>query len=81
MDQAKINNVVNTFFTSLKADEDKMLETGLTNNATVEILRQAVLQLIQDNPKKFEQYVKFFEIACMYVQNETDEVPEIEKNE
>lgn len=81
MDQAKINNVVNTFFNSLKADEDKMLETGLTNNATVEVLRQAVLQLIQDNPKKFEQYVKFFEIACMYVQNETDEVPEIEKNE
>ena len=81
MDQAKINNVVNTFFTSLKADEDKMLETGLTNNATVEVLRQAVLQLIQDNPKKFEQYVKFFEIACMYLQNETDEVPEIEKNE
>ena len=81
MDQAKINNVVNTFFTSLKADEDKMLETGLTNNATVEVLRQAVLQLIQDNPKKFEQYIKFFEIACMYLQNETDEVPEIEKNE
>jgi hypothetical protein len=81
LDQAKINNVVNTFFTSLKADEDKMLETGLTNNATVEILRQAVLQLIQDNPKKFEQYIKFFEIACMYLQNETDEVPEIEKNE
>jgi len=81
LDQAKINNVVNTFFNSLKADEDKMLETGLTNNATVEVLRQAVLQLIQDNPKKFEQYVKFFEIACMYVQNETDEVPEIEKNE
>ena len=81
MDQAKINNVVNTFFTSLKADEDKMLETGLTNNATVEVLRQAVLQLIQDNPKKFEQYIKFFEIACMYLQNETDEIPEIEKNE
>ena len=81
MDQAKINNVVNTFFPSLKADEDKMLETGLTNNATVEVLRQAVLQLIQDNPKKFEQYVKFFEIGCMYLQNETDEVPEIEKNE
>ena len=81
MDQAKINNVVNTFFTSLKADEDKMLETGLTNNATVEVLRQAVLQLIQDNPKKFEQYVKFFEIGCMYLQNETDEIPEIEKNE
>ena len=77
MDQAKINNVVNTFFNSLKADEDKMLETGLTNNATVEVLRQAVLQLIQDHPAKFEEYIKFFEIACMYLQNETEDVPEI----
>ena len=58
-------------------DEDKMLDTGLTNNATVEVLRQAVLQLIQDNPERFEQYVKFFEIACMYLQDETEDVPEI----
>ena len=79
MDQAKINNVVNAFFNSLKVDEDKMLDTGLTNNATVEVLRQAVLTLIQDNPKRFESYVKFFEFGCMYLQNETDEVPEIEK--
>ena len=79
MDQAKINNVVNTFFNSLKMDEDKMLDTGLTNNATVEVLREAVLQLIQDNPKRFESYVKFFEFGCMYLQDETDEVPEIEK--
>ena len=54
-----------------------MLDTGLTNNATVEVLRQAVLQLIQDNPQRFEQYVKFFEIGCMYLQDETEEVPEI----
>ena len=79
MDQAKINNVVNTFFNSLKMDEDKMLDTGLTNNATVEVLREAVLQLIQDNPKRFESYVKFFEFGCMYLQDESDEVPEIEK--
>jgi len=56
-----------------------MLDTGLTNNATVEVLRQAVLQLIQDNPKRFESYVKFFEFGCMYLQDESDEVPEIEK--
>ena len=79
MDQVKINNVVNTFFNSLKMDEDKMLDTGLTNNATVEVLREAVLQLIQDNPKRFESYVKFFEFGCMYLQDESDEVPEIEK--
>jgi len=78
LDQAKVNHVVNAFFNSLKMDEDKMLDTGLTNNATVEVLRLAVVTLIQDHPKRFEQYVKFFEIGCMYLQDETDEVPEIE---
>ena len=81
MDQAKINNVINAFFNSLKADEDKMLETGLSNNATVEVLRQAVLQLIQDNPKRFEQYVKFFEEGCMYLNDDTDEISEVLQNE
>ena len=56
-----------------------MLDTGLTNNATVEVLRQAVLQLIQDNPQRFEQYVKFFEFGCMYLQDESDEIPEVDK--
>ena len=77
MDQAKINNVINAFFHSLKMDEDKMLDTGLTNNATVEVLRQAVITLVQDNPKRFEQYIDFFEFACMYLRNETEDVPEI----
>ena len=81
MDQAKINNVINAFFNSLKMDEDKMLDTGLTNNATVELLHQATLQLVQEHPERFEQYVKFFEFGCMYLQDESDEVPEIEKNE
>ena len=77
MDQVKINNVINAFFNSLKMDEDKMLDTGLTNNATVEVLRQAVITLVQDNPKRFEQYIDFFEFACMYLRNETEDVPEI----
>ena len=79
MDQAKINNVINAFFNSLKMDEDKMLDTGLTNNATVEFLHQATVQLVQEHPERFEQYVKFFEFGCMYLQDESDEVPEIEK--
>ena len=54
-----------------------MLDTGLTNNATVEVLRQAVLTLVQDNPKRFEQYIDFFEFACMYLRDETEDVPEI----
>ena len=56
-----------------------MLETGLTHNTTVDLLHQATLQLVKENPKKFEQYVKFFEEGCMYLQDESDEVPEVEK--
>ena len=81
MDQAKINNVINTFFNSLKSEDDKMLETGLTHNTTVEVLRQAVLGVVQEHPKRFEQYVKFFEEGCMYLQNDTDEIPEVLQNE
>ena len=79
MDQDKINNVVNEFFNSLKSEDDKMLETGLTHNTTVELLHQATLQLVKENPKRFEQYVKFFEEGCMYLQDESDELPEVEK--
>ena len=81
MDQAKINNVINTFFSSLKSEDDKMLETGLTHNTTVEVLRQAVLGLVQEHPKRFEQYVKFFEFGCMYLNDDTDEIPEVSQNE
>ena len=81
MDQAKSDNVINAFFHSLKTNEDRMLETGLTHNTTVDLLHQATLQLVKDNEKRFEQYVKFFEEGCMYLNDDTDEVPEVEKNE
>ena len=81
MDQAKVNTVVNAFFDSLKSKEDKILDTGLTHNTTVDLLHQATLQLCQDNPKRFEQYVKSFEFSCMYLQDESDEIPEVEKIE
>jgi len=85
LDQAKVNNVVNSFFDSLKTEEDKMLETGLTHNTTVELLHQATRQLVQENPKRFEQYVKFFEFGCMYLNDDVDEfdishVEEVLKN-
>ena len=79
MDQDKSNNVINAFFNSLKSEEDKMLETGLTHNTTVDLLHQATLQLVQEHPERFEQYVKFFEEGCMYLNDDTDEVPEVEK--
>ena len=78
LDQAKVTAVVNEFFNSLKSDEDKMLDTGLTHNATVEILHQAVSQLCHEYPERFEQYIDFFEFACMYLRNESEELPEVE---
>tara|TARA_R100000687_G_C6388431_1_gene136132 strand:- start:494 stop:742 length:249 start_codon:yes stop_codon:yes gene_type:complete len=79
LDQAKVSTVICAFFNSLKTDEDKMLDTGLTHNATVVLLHQACQQLVQENPERFEQYVKFFEFACMYLQDESDDVPEVDK--
>ena len=79
MDQDKSNNVINAFFNSLKTEEDKILDTGLTHNTTVDLLHQATLQLVQEHPERFEQYVKFFEEGCMYLQDESDELPEVEK--
>ena len=81
MDLDKALQVITTFFNSLKTEEDKILETGLTHNATVEVLCQATLQLVKENLKRFEQYVKFFEEGCMYLQDESDEAPEVENNE
>ena len=81
MDLDKITQVVDAFFNSLKSEDDKMLQTGLSHNATVELLHQATLQLVQEHPDRFEKYVKFFEEGCMYLQDESDEVPEVDKNE
>ena len=80
MDQAKVNAVVTAFFNSLKTEEDKILATGLTHNKTVEVLHQATMQLCQDHPERFEQYIDFFEFACMYLRNESDDIPEVVKN-
>jgi len=79
LDQAKSNNVINAFFNSLKSEEDKILDTGLTHNTTVDLLHQATLQLVQEHPERFEQYVKFFEFGCMYLNDDTDELPEVDK--
>jgi len=79
LDQDKSNNVINAFFNSLKTEEDKILDTGLTHNTTVDLLHQATLQLVQEHPERFEKYVKFFEEGCMYLNDDTDELPEVEK--
>jgi len=77
LDQGKIYHVVNAFFNSLKTEADEKLETGLSQNQTVEMLREACQEMIKQHPKRFEQYVSFFEISCMYLQDETKTIPEI----
>ena len=77
MDQDKIIKVVDTFFNSLKTEADEKLETGLSQNTTVEMLRDACQEMIKLHPKRFEQYVSFFETACMYLQDESEQIPEI----
>ena len=70
---------MDAFFNSLKSEDDKMLQTGLSHNTTVDLLHQATLQLVKENPKRFEQYVKFFEEGCMYLQDESEELPEVDE--
>tara|TARA_R110002110_G_scaffold89821_4_gene233904 strand:+ start:1666 stop:1929 length:264 start_codon:yes stop_codon:yes gene_type:complete len=77
LDQDKIIKVVDTFFNSLKTEADEKLETGLSQNTTVEMLRDACQEMIKLHPKRFEQYVSFFETACMYLQDESEQIPEI----
>ena len=81
MDQVKIIKVVERFFNSLKTDEDKMLETGLTHNATVILLHQACVELIKMHPDKFVVYAKWFLNASMYLLEEDDTLLEIKESD
>jgi len=77
LDQDKITKVVDAFFNALKTEADEKLETGLSQNTTVEMLRESCQELIKSHPKRFVQFLNFFETACMYLQDESDEIPEI----
>ncbi len=81
MDQAKTDSVIERFFSSLKTQEDKMLDTGLTHNTTVTLLQQATMHLIQQNPKRFEVYVKWFLNSAMYLLEEDDTLLEIKESD
>jgi hypothetical protein len=79
LDKNKINEVVNKFFNSLKSPEDKQLETGLSQHTTLEMLKQACLMAINDNPEKFEIYTKWFLNGSMYLLDEDSELLDIEE--
>ena len=81
MDQDKINKVIERFFNSLKSDDDKMLDTGLTHNTTVLLLHQACIELIKMHPDKFVVYAKWFLNASMYLLDEDDTLLEIKESD
>ena len=79
MDKARIEIVLESFFESLKSKENKILETGLTQNQTVDALKVAVISAIENNPDKFEVYVKFFLNSSMYLLDEDDELLDVDE--
>ena len=81
MEQDKINQVIERFFNSLKVDNDKTLETGLSHNTTVMLLHQACVELIKQHPDRFVVYVKWFLNASMYLLEEDDTLLEIKESD
>lgn len=79
MDKNKIEEVIDKFFSSLKSEENKMLETGLTQNQTVDALHLAVLSAIENNEEKFEVFVKWFLNGSMYLLDEDEELLDIDE--
>ena len=78
MDPVKQKKVIDLFFDSLKSKDNETLETGLTQNATIDVLKTATLQAIERKPERFEIYVKWFLNASMYLLDEDNELLEIE---
>ena len=78
MEPDKIKKVIDLFFESLKSKENETLETGLTQNSTIDVLKNATVQAIQQKPERFEIYVKWFLNASMYLLDEESELLEIE---
>ena len=81
MDQDKINQVIERFFNSLKVDNDKTLETGLTHNTTVIMLHQACIELVKQHPDRFIVFVKWFLNASMFLLEEDDTLLEIKASD
>ena len=77
----KINQVIERFFNSLKVEEDKTLETGLTHNTTVIMLHQACVELIKQHPDRFVVYVKWFLNASMYLLEEDPDLLDIKESD
>ncbi len=79
MEKQKGIEVITKFFDSMKDEENRVLETGLSQHQTVDALKQVALLSAQDYPEKFEVYVKWFLSSSMYLLDENDELDDIEQ--
>ena len=79
MEKQKVIEVITKFFDSMKDEENRVLETGLSQHQTVDALKQVALLSAQDYPEKFEVYVKWFLSSSMYLLDENDELDDIEQ--
>ena len=79
MDQNKINEVLLKFFSALKSKDNKMLETGLTQNQTIDALFLVVSNAIESNPEKFIIFVEWFLNSSMYLLDENEELSDLEE--
>ena len=78
MDPVKQKKVIDLFFDSLKSKDNETLETGLTQNTTIDVLKNATQKAIEQKPERFEVYVKWSLNASMYLLDEDNELLEIE---
>ena len=78
MDPVKQKKVIDLFFDSLKSKDNETLETGLTQNTTIDVLKNATQKAIEQKPERFEIYVKWMLQAAMYLLDEESELSEIE---
>ena len=65
------------FFNSLRVEDDRKLETGLSHNETVLILERSVDALIKEHPEKFEKYVYWFHASALYLLDKDEELKNI----
>tara|TARA_R110002012_G_scaffold26064_2_gene85364 strand:- start:405 stop:662 length:258 start_codon:yes stop_codon:yes gene_type:complete len=79
LEKQKVIEVITKFFDSMKDEENRVLETGLSQHQTVDALKQVALLSAQDYPEKFEVYVKWFLSSSMYLLDENDELDDIEQ--
>jgi len=76
---ARIDQVMDKFFTAIKSKEDYEIEgTGLTYHFTLDLIKSAAKDSIKDNPEQFENLVRWFVSASMFLLDDIKDLDEID---